>query len=300
VSEANAGLKQDDFPALYRALSAQAAGAQKNVLLAVKVGLGGALVAAALGLIEIEADGVDLAALAAAIGFAFSLAATGWLLWQRPERDWYDARAGAESVKTLTWQFAVGGGEFPLARQEDDVRTRFLARLRELLTDLGTVRTAVAAGEEQIPAGLLVLRSASIATRQAAYKAGRIEDQQAWYAEKAAWNTRRRLRWAIGTVLIQILGLLAGLGRAFLGLDIDFLGLAAALVAAITAWTRTKDYAELSEAYAVTAQEIGLLAAEHLDSEDEVKWSEFVETAERAFSREHTLWRARKGHRPVG
>ena len=293
-------MEPSDFPALYRALGAHSDRAQKKVLLAVKVGLGGAVFAAALGLFEVKDGGVDFAALVASAGFALSLVATGWLLWQRPERDWYDARAGAESVKTLAWQFAVGGGEFPLDGDETKIRARFIARVREVLTDLGSLGTVEAASEDQLPLGLVGLRASPLQVRQGAYRSGRIQEQRSWYTAKAAWNSRRRVAWAIVAVVAQTLGLAAGLGRAFFGLDIDFLGLAASLVAAVTAWTRTKDYAELAEAYAVTAQEIGLLAAEDVDPEDESKWAEFVETAERAFSREHTLWRARRGQRPVG
>ena len=256
--------------------------------------------AAAFGLFKVKGNGVDFAALVASIGFASALVATGWLLWQRPERDWYDARAGAESVKTLTWQFAVGGGEFPIDVNDQDVRVRFVARLREVLTDLASLGTVQAASQDQLPPRLLALRASELQVRQSAYRSGRIEDQRSWYATKAEWNSRRRTAWAVVTVLVQVLGIAAGLGRAFFGLDVDFLGLAAAFVAAITAWTRTKDYAELAEAYAVTAQEIGLLAAEKVDPEDESRWAAFVEEAERAFSREHPLWRARRGHRPIG
>ena len=300
MSELPTTLGSDDFPALYKALGARSDRAQKNVLLAVKVSLVGAMLAAAFGLFKVEGDGVDFAALAASVGFALSLVATAWLLWRRPERAWYDARAGAESVKTLAWQFAVGGGEFPLDANDKDVRARLIARLREVLTDLGSLGTVEAAGQDQLPPRLLALRASSLHVRQGAYRSGRIEDQRSWYATKADWNSRRRVAWAVVTVLIQVLGLAAGLGRAFFGLDVDFLGLAAALVAAVTAWTRTKDYAELAEAYAVTAQEIGLLAAEEVDPKDESRWAAFVEDAERAFSREHTLWRARRTQRPIG
>jgi SMODS and SLOG-associating 2TM effector domain 3/SMODS and SLOG-associating 2TM effector domain 1 len=292
-------LKSDDLPALHRALSARSALAQKRVLLAVEASLGGAVAAAGLSLVEIEVGDADLAALGAALGFLISLLASSWLLWRRPDRDWYDARAGAESVKTLAWQFAVGGGEFAKSDREEEVERRFIARLGELLSDLETLGTAVAATDSQLTPAMKALREESLPTRQAAYRTGRIEDQQRWYAERAKWNERRRTGWAIATLTVQALGLAAGLARAFFGLDIDLLGLAATLVAAITAWARTKDYAELAEAYAVTAHEISLLAAQPMPA-DRARWAQFVEQAERAFSREHTLWRVRKGQLQIG
>ena len=143
------------------------------------------------------------------------------------------------------------------------------------------------------------MRAAPLSTRQDAYLSGRIKDQKDWYASKAAWNDRRRKAWALLTLAVQTLGLAAGLARAFFGLEVDLLGFAAALVTGITAWARTKDYTELTEAYSVTAQEIGLLADEPVPDSDE-DWANFVDAAERAFSREHTLRRAPKGHLRLG
>ena len=264
-----------------------------------KASLGGALAAAVLGLFGVAVDGVNWAALLASLGFLVSLLASSWLLWQRPERAWYDARAGAESIKTLAWQFAVAGGEFGRSGDEEGRQRQFLDRLGEVLAGLGSVGTSVAASEAQLTPAMLELRAAPLPVRQDAYRAERIEDQRSWYAAKAAWNERRHRAWALVTVTIQAIGLLAGLARAFWGLDVDLLGIAAAAVAAITAWTRTKDYAELAEAYTVTAQEIGLLSAQPVPGDEEA-WADYVDGAELAFSREHTLWRARKGQLPVG
>jgi hypothetical protein len=299
VVEVPTGLDSDALPALCRACDARSNQAQRNVLRAVKVSLGGAIVAALLGPFEIMAGDVNVAALGAAVSFLLSLLASSWLLWKRPERTWYDARAGAESTKTLAWQFAVGGGEFARSEAEEEVQRRFLNRLGEVLEGLNSVGTAVGASDPQLTPPMLKLRAAPLGARQDAYREGRIGDQRSWYAAKAAWNERQRKIWALVTVAMQVLGLAAGTARAFWGLDVDLLGIAAAAVGAGTAWTRTKDYAELAEAYAVTAQEIGILAAEPVPA-DEENWSAYVDGAERAFSREHTLWRARKGQSPIG
>lgn len=55
---------------------------------------------------------VDLVALAAAMAFGTSLTIEVRQLSQRPDHRWYKARAGAESVKTLAWKYAVGGEPF--------------------------------------------------------------------------------------------------------------------------------------------------------------------------------------------
>ncbi len=299
-AETTIALQRSQLPALYLAWSARSDEMQRNVLRAVRTSLGGAVAAAVLSLFEVNVgDDVDLAALVASAGFLVSLFASAWLLWKRPERAWYDARAGAESVKTLAWQFAVGGGDFARSDDEDEVRRRFLARVTEILDGIGSVGTSVAASGEQVTPAMLELRAAPLTVRERSYLEGRIADQQTWYAAKAAWNERRRKAWAMATLAVQALGVAAGVARAFFGLEVDLLGLAAALVAAITAWARAKDYAELTEAYSVTAQEISLLSNQPVPGNED-GWAEFVEGAERAFSREHTLWRARKGHVQLG
>jgi hypothetical protein len=300
MPEVKRAVREGDLPAIYQAWSARSDDAQRSVLRAVKASLGGAIAAALLGLFDVRVgDDVNIAALAASIGFLISLLASSWLLWKRPEGGWYDARAGAESIKTLAWQFSVAGGEFPRSEDEDEIQRRFLNRIGEILSTIGTLGTPVQAGNSQLTPRMLELRAAPLDVRQDAYLSGRIKDQRDWYASKAAWNDKRRKIWALLTLAVQALGLAAGLARAFFGLEVDLLGFAAALVAGITAWARTKDYTELTEAYSVTAQEIGLLADEPVpDNEDD--WADFVDVAERAFSREHTLWRARKGHLPLG
>lgn len=258
------------------------------------------MLAAGLGLVSVEWGGVNYFAAAAAAAFLVTLLSSGWLIWKKPDRGWYDARAGAESVKTLAWQYAVGGGEFPKdGDRETAARSLLVSRMREVLTDLETLNSVVAASDPQVTDRMVALRESPLQVREAAYRSGRIDDQLRWYREKADWNAKRRTAWIAVTVGLQIGGLVAGIGRAFFGLDVDLLAFAAAAVAACTAWTRTKDYSELAEAYARTSQEIGLVVAEMPATPEEAQWAEFVGAAERAFSREHTLWRARKGHRDV-
>jgi len=68
-----------------------------------------------------------------------------------------------------------------------------------------------------------------------------------------------------------------------------------AAAAAAAAWLQTKDHANVAQAYAVAARELWAIEQRLGEPRDEREWADFVESAERAISREHTLWLARRG-----
>jgi hypothetical protein len=51
----------------------------------------------------------------------------------------------------------------------------------------------------------------------------------------------------------------------------------------------------LAEAYAVTAHELAAIESRINEPTTEAGWASFVDDAESAISREHVLWRARRG-----
>jgi hypothetical protein len=72
-----------------------------------------------------------------------------------------------------------------------------------------------------------------------------------------------------------------------------------AISASLAAWKQTKNYAALSESYSVTSHEVAILATTIVKHVDEQTWSQAVHDAEAAFSREHTLWLARRQGPPA-
>jgi hypothetical protein len=71
-------------------------------------------------------------------------------------------------------------------------------------------------------------------------------------------------------------------------------GVLTSLCASLLAWMQVKQYQELSQSYAIAAQELGLISALAKHSQSEADFSAFVADAETAMSREHTLWTARR------
>ena len=291
------GEPQEPFlPGLHEAASRKSDTMQRRVLRATKGSLGAGVVAAIFGAVSIKSGSSDLAGVIASGAFLIAVVCSAWILWAKPEMRWYDARAGAESIKTLAWQYAVRGGEFP-SGNEKETRERLLDRFTEILDTLQARNVSLPGGDrlDQVTSAMEELRRAPLKERRRRYRADRIKDQQDWYSSKASWNEQRRLFWSIAAVVLQSAGVVGGLAKAFYGVDVDLLGIAAAAAGATTAWVNTKDHTELAEAYSITAQELGLVEAGIADQRTEAAWSVFVGEAERAISREHTLWKARRG-----
>jgi SMODS and SLOG-associating 2TM effector domain 3/SMODS and SLOG-associating 2TM effector domain 1 len=288
-----------DLPALYRAADEHSNDVQAGVLKALKVSLIGVVVAAGFGAVSLHSGSVEWAGVISSLAFGLSAVCTAWLLWGKPEKEWYDARAVAESVKTLAWQYAVAGGEFDPKGEESATRERFLGRLEDMLDGAEDLRLP-APREAALPPRLEQLRSGNFELRRSIYVKRRLAEQRQWYADKTRWNESRRRAWTAVTVGLLGAGLLAGLARGFLGLEPDLLGPLAAAAGSAMAWARSKDYAELAAAYSVTAHELGIAEteAEAVGAEDD--WPPFVARAERAISREHTLWKARRGAPRMG
>ena len=81
--------------------------------------------------------------------------------------------------------------------------------------------------------------------------------------------------------------------RRLTAIVVAVVAVAATAAVAVAAWTRTKAHSELAEAYAVTAREVAQIRASAAEVAEE-DWRDFVANAEQAFSREHTLWHARR------
>jgi hypothetical protein len=75
----------------------------------------------------------------------------------------------------------------------------------------------------------------------------------------------------------------------------DLLGIVAAAIAVVAAWMQTKQHETLGRAYSVTAQELAAVRTDWEADRNEDEWAAFVDEAEEAISREHTLWRASRG-----
>lgn len=227
---------------------------------------------------------------------ALALAVRGYRWVQRFDTKWYEARAVAESVKSLAWRYAVGGRPFPLGGDvaaEDATRKLMFQRLDDTLTDVLTaLQKNTFTDDQKITPPMQALRDALLPIRQKAYKDGRIEDQEKWYLGKIAAIQTSAKRWHTILVWVEGLGIFGAVLLTFHVIPFNIQGAVGAIAAGIISWTQAQRFQDLEAAYRVTGSELGSIK-QGIDSQTtEPAWSTFVDESEEACSREHRLWRA--------
>lgn len=281
-----------EMPPLWHAADTAAAANQKVFFRLKLVELGGLALGAAAALVPgswAAGTGPATSVLAFFAVLILQVSSVG----ARAEARWYDARAAAESIKSAAWQYSVGGEAFRL--EDAEAELLFATRLRDVLStvpslDIGPAPT-VSAGVTPV---MMAVRRSSQEERAEVYRTLRIDDQVRWYAAKSNWNRSRSRLFTSLTVIVEVAAIVAGLLRFKLEAGPDVLGLLAVLAAGIIAWTQAKKYTTLAQAYSVTSHEVGLVAETVKAPMAEDEWAQTIHDAEAAFSREHTMWQARR------
>jgi len=299
ATRSGAVVTADDMPALCRAYGAASESAQRDylrrqkVLLWVFVG-----VAIASGLSQVAPAIVTKEYLhTTEIAFAYMGALLfGIGLWmsarqdhQAEPEDWYDARALAESTKSMAWKYMMGAAPY-VGEHGDGIFTRDLLKL---LNDAQKTVGPVGADGLQITAAMRALRAMPIHQRIAVYRTDRIDNQCRWYTARSEQHSKENRRWqtVVTSTLVVALGLsVLSIVTTPIG---GIAGIATAIAPAAIAWNQTLRHRELAHSYAFTSHEIGLLAAAPDPMNDE-EVGRFIADCEAAFSREHTMWRARR------
>lgn len=287
-------LADADMPAMFKAADTASNDAQSAYLRCFKwhsLALVVAATAGATTLIWDEHD-VDIAGLVAVLAFLVALGISIVVSHRKYEGRWYEARAVAESAKTLAWSYSVGAASIPLSLSDQEARQRMTSRLAGLLCGLKHDAAIRPEGTLNITPGMDRLRQASFAERRDAYLAGRIDDQLSWYVGRAKRNDDLAGRWFVATITLELAGVALGFAKAARFIEFDALGILAAIAAVIGAWARVKQYESLASAYSLTARELSIVRDRAPQDEDEDAWAEYVHDAEEAISREHTMWKA--------
>ena len=282
-----------DLPALYSSADAASGRGQRQYLrlnairyLSLLVGALAAAIGSSVGFV----DAVGWILLGAFMIAAFSEFA---LIWLQPERDWYAGRAIAESIKTLSWRFAVGGEPFGSTLKVTPAEELFLDRVKDLLKK-GSDRIELSAEFGLVTSSMRALRSSSLDTRRSTYLAERTHEQRTWYSDNAKKNATRAGLFRYGLLAAEIIAVVAAALAIGRQMPLDFAGAAAAIVAAGAAWMSVKQYSQLTSAYRVAAVELGIQEAV-LAKVGKKMWGQAVADAEEAISREHTMWLASRG-----
>jgi hypothetical protein len=292
---------QDKFPELFVEAEGVSSGGEHSYNRLTFCGLVVAFLAAIGGAVSVQhkfgGRAIDLGAALAGVSFLVGIFVAYYLINTKPERSWYEGRAAAESIKTLSWQYCVGGGPFAL-NVSGIPEAIFVDKLRAIDRTLKAAQLTMIGQGSQITPEMRAVRAQPLSDRMAIYVAERLKDQNTWYANKASYNHRRAKIWFATAIALQGLGVIFAALKVFGYIHIDALGIIATASAGISAWLQTKDHQNLAESYAVTARELALIITDAdilINAPSEDAWGDFVQDAEHAISREHTLWLARRG-----
>lgn len=282
-----------DPPHLFTITDEASLNGQKKFIRATSIQLSLLLVAGAASAVTWSVGRANLAALIAGVAFVIAALLRLDQLTGSPGRVWYEGRAAAESLKTLSWLYAVGGLPFPTSMEESQARRSFEEQAAEMVSELQSLPWPATADSTSATTSMIALREAPLDIRRNAFREGRLLDQQHWYAAKAQYNDRRAKLWSRLVLVFEVCGAVGAFLNGFGVVDIDILGLAGAAAATAAAWMETKQHQNLANAYRVAAQELESILSLVDEQDTEERWARFASDSEQAISREHTLWRAR-------
>ncbi|MBV6896547.1 DUF4231 domain-containing protein [Xanthomonas euvesicatoria] len=284
-----------EYPALYKGASTLSKNSQDAYHRLLKSEYSLLIVAAAISMVS--GPGKVLQTFHAIVFIALAVL----LLYRaktKPEQDWYKGRALAESIKTSTWRYCMRAAPFGDAADIRVRRAEFRNILREILQanhHIGSRIPPDSAADDQITSSMDLIRALSLKERRKFYSKKRIKEQRIWYVDKAGVNKRSAKRWVIACAVTY------GVAIALLVIRPSYPQWTVwpfepliVMASSIIGWMQIKKFNELTSAYTLTAHEIGIIQGRLDEADTEEEFSEFVNEAELAFSREHTQWVARQ------
>jgi hypothetical protein len=227
----------------------------------------------------------------------FSTLLNLFVLFFQPEKKWYEGRAIAESVKTLTWKFITGAKPFDLKLDDEKSQLIFNEILKKIIgqrKDFYILIGKKYPNENMISEEMISIRKSSFEERKKMYLEMRIQDQINWYSKKSTENDRYKLITFIVMICFQILGIIFFIRELNTKVVFSFTSISIALTSILLTWLQLKRFQELTESYAITAMELKFIKDKSKFILNDNDLDKYVDDSETAISREHTLWLARR------
>ena len=294
----NESFEDSDFPTIFTMADKCSIDSQKEYLNKIKLNAVVGTVSIVLALF-IDSSRVSLAFLV--IALVFCVISMWSLVSEQKEKSWYRSRALAESVKSLTWKYIIGGEPFTHDLNIDKINNDFVSKVKGLRDEhRATFRDMVISEDNLsiITEKMKKIRCLSDKQRAEYYLSERIKSQKKWYIEKSKYNGRRSKLWSqiiVGLLICALVfAVLKGIFPEYKYYPIE---LCIFLSTCSFTWLQTKRFNELNAAYNLTAHEIADIEVEMsriIDSNIFENFPEFISDCETAFSREHTQWLARR------
>ena len=286
-------MDRSDYPQLYRAADGLSIKYQKIYFSL----LGGYLVTLIVGsIISMCVNSVVFNSISLGL-FILSLAIFAVSKIWSPMNLWYNGRAVAESVKSMTWKWMMKAE--PYHYEEPSTAIQKLQRDLQLLLEQNKTLFNHYQDDDDgfysISNKMKEVRMASTKEKLDFYNIYRVKDQLNWYKRKSKDLHKMHVAFSIAVVLFYILIIvlmILNIASPSTSLPIELIS---AIVSALISWIEAKKYDELSCAYSLAKNDISIINNNVLEGEvSENEVSEYVINSENAFSREHTQWIARK------
>lgn len=290
-------LKYEEFPSLYRSCDKYSLNAQKKYINLFRIELFLIIAGAIVGSLNIASpDFGKPVAILATLCFLGGLLVSIYIRYEKLEDKWYIGRALAESIKSITWRYVTKGEPFEDNRSSEEVDNSFRTSMSDFISEnKDFISGSIQGGNMDVISGRMKeIRSSSFEERKALYMKERVQDQMNWYKLKANTNSNKKKYFFSATVIAYLVAIIYHLVVIGDNTIYNAAPVLATIVGALISWTTMKKYQELSQSYAVTAHEIALIFDAGKDIITQESFYGFIGDAEAAFSREHTLWLARR------
>ena len=191
MSDTTLHLDNNTLPGLYQSADKASISAQSVYFCALRLYLYLLIVAA---FISYNWPSDAYAAVASAILFLVTLGILIFLRVRRPDDQWYNGRAVAESVKTRAWRWVMRAEPYEQNEKVEIVSKQFINDLKAILTQNRSLSDYLQSGpgiNDPISNTMLEIRNLPVADRLSLYKEQRIDNQAKWYSLKSQFNKRR-------------------------------------------------------------------------------------------------------------
>jgi primosomal protein N'' len=252
------------------------------------LGLLGASIAFASGLLPVYARGLSLAA---AVVLMSALVFRTRLGFSAPAaRRWFDARSLAESVRSAAWAYSMRVGPFKQDATADDEFHKYITRLRRTLGKQVTGHLPEVTTREQITDAMKTLRSLDPVPRRDRYLQERLADQLKYYSRRATDHEVSSRFWFALALCAELFAVVAAGLKALGAVSWNPIPLLIAIGGAATAMHQLGKHAELANSYRNTRAQLEDFEPRLRRVETDDSLEKTVLDIESVISQEHKAW----------
>jgi hypothetical protein len=292
-------MKKKDFPGIQQAADKASEKAQKYYILLVRSSLIIGILAALSTIFNFEQEQPKVFMyVGSLVLLILGLGLTALIKYYKYEDLWYQGRALAESIKTLTWRYATCSENFESVLTNSEVETSFTDSVQFLQTQFPKLTTFMDTDllqQDAITVEMNRIRSLVWEDRLKLYLDSRIQNQIEWYSTKAKYNKTQKKLWLWLVILAQVLAIFSCASLIMWPSSLwNLVGLFTTLAASAIAWLELKQYQSLIQAYTTATMELTLIRSLSTSILSEGDFVKYVLDSENAISREHTMWLAQR------